>query len=383
MNLNKLKEEFTALYGEGKVDVFFAPGRVNLIGEHIDYNGGLVMPATISLGIYGLKRKRNDSIINLVSKDAPNRVAIDLNEEIKYVASDGFANYPKGVIKKLLEEGFKVEGADIMFASTLPMGSGLSSSAAIEVLTAFMMLYPENQIDRIKIAKMCKDVENNFVGVNCGIMDQFAVSMGKKDHAILLNSDTLEYEYVPIKLGEFTLVIMDTGKRRELNESKYNERRKECEEALSNIQQKKAISNLCEASLEDILLLDNEVLRKRTLHVITENVRVKKASIALKNGDIKEFGKLLVESHNSLRDNFEVTGVHLDTIVEEALKQPGCIGARMTGAGFGGCAIAVVATDGLDDFIRNVSLNYKVKTGLEPKFYRAQIVDGVDFLGNF
>jgi galactokinase len=176
---------------------------------------------------------------------------------------------------------------------------------------------------------------------------------------------------------------MDTGKRRELNESKYNERRKECEEALSNIQQKKAISNLCEASLEDILLLDNEVLRKRTLHVITENERVKKASIALKNGDIKEFGKLLVESHNSLRDNFEVTGVHLDTIVEEALKQPGCIGARMTGAGFGGCAIAVVASDGLDDFVRNVSLNYKVKTGLEPKFYRAQIVDGVDFLGNF
>jgi len=383
MNLNKLKEEFTALYGEGKVDVFFAPGRVNLIGEHIDYNGGLVMPVTIALGIYGLKRKRNDSIINLVSKDAPNRVLVDLNEEIEYVASDGWANYPKGVIKKLLEEGFKVEGADIMFASTLPMGSGLSSSAAIEVLTAFMMLYPENQIDRIKIAKMCKDVENNFVGVNCGIMDQFAVSMGKKDHAILLNSDTLEYEYVPIKLGEFTLLIMDTGKRRELNESKYNERRKECEEALSNIQQKKTISNLCEASLEDILLLDNEVLRKRTVHVITENERVKKASIALKNGDLKEFGKLLVESHNSLRDNFEVTGVHLDTIVEEALKQPGCIGARMTGAGFGGCAIAVVASDGLDDFIRNVSLNYKVKTGLEPKFYRAQIVDEVDFLGNF
>jgi galactokinase len=341
------------------------------------------MPATISLGIYGLKRKRNDSIINLVSKDAPNRVLVDLNEEIKYIASDGFANYPKGVIKKILEEGFKVEGTDIMFASTLPMGSGLSSSAAIEVLTAFMMLYPENQIDRIKIAKMCKDVENNFVGVNCGIMDQFAVSMGKKDHAILLNSDTLEYEYIPIRLEGYTLVIMDTGKRRELNESKYNERRKECEEALSNIQQKKTISNLCEASLEDILLLDNEVLRKRTVHVITENERVKKASIALKNGDLKEFGKLLVESHNSLRDNFEVTGVHLDTIVEEALKQPGCIGARMTGAGFGGCAIAVVASDGLDDFVRNVSLNYKVKTGLEPKFYRAQIVDGVDFLGNF
>jgi galactokinase len=382
MNLNKLKEEFTALYGEGTVDVFFAPGRVNLIGEHIDYNGGLVMPATISLGIYGLKRNRNDSIVSLVSKDAPNRVVINLNDEIKYTTSDGWANYPKGVIKKLVESGFRIGGADIMFASTLPMGSGLSSSAAIEVLTAFMMLYSENSIDRIEIAKMCKDVENNFVGVNCGIMDQFAVSMGKKDNAILLNSDTLEYEYIPIRLEGYTLVVMDTGKRRELNESKYNERRKECEEALLRIQAKISISNLCEAALEDISILDDKILRRRVLHVITENERVKKASIALKEGDIKTFGKLLVESHNSLRDNFEVTAFYLDTIVEEALKQPGCIGARMTGAGFGGCAIAVVANDRLDDFIRYVSLNYKAKTGLEPKFYEAHIVDGVDFVGN-
>lgn len=381
MNLNKLKEEFVKIYGKGPIDLFFAPGRVNLIGEHIDYNGGLVMPTTISLGIYGLNRNRNDSKIKLISKYAQNEVIIDLKSEIIFNISDGWANYPKGVIKKLIEMGFNINGADIFYESNLPIGSGLSSSAAIEVLTAFMMLYGANTIDMVEIAKMCKEVENNFVGVNCGIMDQFAVSMGKKDYAILLNSDTLKYEYIPVQLEGYSLIIMDTNKRRELNDSKYNERRMECEEALSKIRSNKDIQNLCEATLSDISTLNDETLRKRALHVITENERVKKASVALKEGDIKTFGKLLVDSHASLRDNFEVTGFYLDAIVEEALKHNACIGARMTGAGFGGCAIALVEKNSLNDFENQIALRYMEKTGIAPKFYVAQISDGVSLIG--
>lgn len=380
MDLSKLKEYFEEIYGVGSIEVFFAPGRINLIGEHIDYNGGLVMPATISLGIYGLKRERSDSIVRLVSKDEANEAIIDLNRNIEYKKSDGWANYPKGVIKKLIEKGFNLRGADILYVSTLPIGAGLSSSAAIEVLTAYMMLYGTNSIDRVEIAILCKDAENNFVGVNCGIMDQFSVSLGKKDHAILLNSFTLSYEYVPLNLDGFSFVIMDTNKRRELNNSEYNNRRKECEIALENIRKTKTIANLCEGTLEDIKLLEEETLRKRALHVITENERVKKGAVVLREGNLEEFGKLLNESHKSLSENFEVTGFYLDTIVEEAQKHPGCIGARMTGAGFGGCAIALVENGKLTDFIDTISSRYKEKTGEEGKFYTVQVVNGVDFL---
>ncbi|MGC9125444.1 MAG: galactokinase [Caldisericaceae bacterium] len=381
MDLNKLKDSFCKSYGNGPVEVFFAPGRLNLIGEHIDYNGGLVMPAAVSLGIYGVKRERNDSIVRLISRDAPNEVIVDLREDIIYDRNDGWANYPKGVIKKLIESDCLLNGADIMYVSNLPMGAGLSSSAAIEVLTAFMFLYGKSAIDREELAIMCKEVENNFIGVNCGIMDQFAVSMGKKDNAILLDSFTLAYEYIPVLLDGYSLVIMDTNKRRELSDSKYNYRRRECEIAFEKISAKKAIANLCKASIDDVSALDDEILRRRALHVVSENERVKKAAAALKAGDIEAFGRLLVESHLSLRDNFEVTGFYLDTIVEEALKHSGCAGARMTGAGFGGCAIAIVKEDVVTDFERSVGGSYKEKTGLDAKFYIANISDGVNFIG--
>ncbi|MGC8757876.1 MAG: galactokinase [Caldisericaceae bacterium] len=381
MDLNKLKDSFCKSYGNGPVEVFFAPGRLNLIGEHIDYNGGLVMPAAVSLGIYGVKRERNDSIVRLISRDAPNEVIVDLREDIIYDRNDGWANYPKGVIKKLIESDCLLNGADIMYVSNLPMGAGLSSSAAIEVLTAFMLLYGKSAIDREELAIMCKEVENNFIGVNCGIMDQFAVSMGKKDNAILLDSFTLAYEYIPVLLDGYSLVIMDTNKRRELSDSKYNYRRRECEIAFEKISAKKAIANLCKASIEDVSALNDGILRKRALHVIRENERVKRAAVALKAGDIEGFGRLLVESHVSLRDNFEVTGFYLDTIVEEALKHSGCAGARMTGAGFGGCAIAIVKEDVVTDFERSVGGSYKEKTGLDAKFYIANISDGVNFIG--
>jgi len=380
MDLNKLKELFVEAYGKGEVEMFFAPGRVNLIGEHIDYNGGLVLPAALSLGIYGMKRDRDDLLIRLRSKNTSNEVIMMLDDEISYQKKDGWGNYPKGVVKKLLELGYRLKGADIMYVGNLPAGAGLSSSAAIEVLTTYMMLYGISQIDRLEIAKLCQEVENLFIGVNCGIMDQFAVSMGKKDHAILLDSHNLSYEYIPFRLDGYSLLIMDTNKRRELNESKYNERRAECETALEEIRQVKSIPNLCAASLDDVSFIKEGAVRKRVIHAITENGRVKKAVSVLIEGDLLSFGRLLSESHLSLRDNFEVTGFHLDIMVEKALKHPACIGARMTGAGFGGCAIALVRSDHLDSFIRTVSSGYKEKTSLDATFYVAEISDGVKFL---
>ncbi|GAA0785218.1 galactokinase [Hathewaya limosa] len=384
MECNELKEKFIEVYGNNSTDeiqYFHSPGRVNLIGEHIDYNGGLVFPCALDFGTYALVRKRNDSKVKLSSTNFKLQIEVDINS-IEYKQEDDWANYPKGVIKVIMDKGYKASGMDILISGDIPNGAGLSSSASLEVLIAHIVnvLFNNGKINMIDLVKFSQKAENKFVGVNCGIMDQFAVGMGKKNKAILLNCNTLDYMYADIDLKEYTLVLMNTNKRRALNESKYNERRSECDKALDIIIKEKNISNLCELSKKDFqqyeTLLKDEVLRRRVKHVVFENIRVKKAFEALNNGNLREFGNLLIESHNSLKELYEVTGKELDTIVYEALKIEGCIGARMTGAGFGGCAIALVKKTELDKFKEEVSREYKKVIGYEPSFYFSGIGEG-------
>lgn len=358
---------------------------MNLIGEHIDYNGGFVFPGALTVGIYAALSLRDDNKIRMRSKNVAGEVIVNLDEELVYKKEDDWGNYPKGVMKALKDLGHEVPGMDIVLYSNIPDGAGLSSSAALEVLMAYIILYLENpeQIDRVEVSKLCQKVENEFVGVNCGIMDQFAVAVGKKDHAILLDCASLYYEYAPLNLGDYSLVIMSTNKRRELADSKYNERRAECEKALEIINENKTekLENLCQATLEDIeSFIKDETIKKRAIHVVTENERVKNSMEMLKANDILGFGKLLTASHMSLENDYEVTGLHLDTLVHEALKIEGCIGARMTGAGFGGCAIALVDNAKVEEFKEKVSVAYKEVTEITPSFYTSNIGEGTHVL---
>ena len=382
ISADDIRKKFIELYGDtGRpVSVFFAPGRVNLIGEHIDYSGGKVFPVALSIGITAAVRLRDDKFIRMRSTGYHNEVKINLEEDIRYQNEYDWGNYPAGVIRELRLKGKTVFGCDILFASDLPDGSGLSSSAALEVLTGFLFLYYTEQehIDKVALAKLCKDVENDFIGVNCGIMDQFAVAMGKKNNATLLDTATLEYRYVPFDLTRHQLLIMNTKKRRELADSKYNERRAECERALSVIQSHTDVKSLVDVQMEDInRYINDPILRKRAKHVTTENWRVVKTIEFLEMGNLEAFGRLMVASHASLRENYEVTGKELDVIVEEALKVMGCIGARMTGAGFGGCAIAIVESDRVEELKKSVSDNYKIRIGHRPEIYSVTIEDGV------
>lgn len=383
MDVKDLKKEFEKLYGEGEIRTFHSPGRINLIGEHIDYNGGYVFPCALDFGTFGLVRERIDNKVFLASTNFALKVDIDL-ENIEYKEEDDWANYPKGVIKEMLVAGHNVQGMDILVSGNIPNGSGLSSSASLEVLIAVIIsnLFNQGTLDRVELVKLCQKAENQFVGVNCGIMDQFAIGMGKKDRAILLDCNTLKYSYADMKLGECTLVIMNTNKRRALNESKYNERRAECEEALKELQAKKYINSLCELTVEEYnkveYLIQKENVKKRAEHAVYENERTKKAFEALNKGNIIEFGQLLTASHNSLRDLYEVTGIELDTIVAEASKFSWCLGARMTGAGFGGCAIAIVEKSKVSDFIDTVKKEYTEKIGYEPSFYKSGIGEGTE-----
>ncbi len=382
-----MKVLFEKEYGEDnrEIKTFLSPGRVNLIGEHIDYNGGFVFPGALTVGIYAAIALRDDNKIRMRSKNVAGEVVINLDEELAYKKEDDWGNYPKGVIKALKDLGHNVPGMDLVLYSNIPDGAGLSSSAALEVLMAYIILYLENpeQIDRVEVAKICQKVENEFVGVNCGIMDQFAVSVGKKDSAILLDCASLYYEYAPLNLGDYSLVIMSTNKRRELADSKYNERRAECEKALEiiNSNKEEKLPNLCAATLNDIeSFITDETIKKRAIHVVTENERVKKSMEMLKANDIKAFGALMTASHLSLENDYEVTGLHLDTLVHEALKIEGCIGARMTGAGFGGCAIALVDNKKVDEFKEKVSIAYENVTGIKPSFYTSNIGEGTHIL---
>jgi len=379
---SRLTEEFLKTYGGEARDVglFFAPGRVNLIGEHTDYNGGYVLPAAISLGIRAAVRYTGGRTVRFRSTDFPGGTSIDLDGEIRPDKKDGWAAYPKGVVAHLLRQGYPVPGCEVLFSGDLPIGAGLSSSAALEVLTGYLLLYPlrGGSVDRVALATTCRAVENDFVGVGCGIMDQFIAAMGKKDHAVLLNCSTLEHTYIPAQLGGFKLVIMDTGKRRKLDESMFNKRRAECEGALAEIRKHRDIRDLCAATLQEVSeLITGETLKKRARHVVSENLRTLEAARLLAAGDTVGFGRLLTESHNSLRRDYEVSCPELDTIVEEALAVGGCLGARMTGAGFGGCAIALVRSWELIEFEERVKAGYRRRTRLDASIYDAAIGDGV------
>lgn len=383
MNLTTLNTTFENLFHTLPEKAFFAPGRINLIGEHTDYNGGHVFPCAITYGTYAVARKREDQLIRLYSMNFPDKgiIEFDLNQ-LNYEKDHNWANYPKGMVRFIKEAGYEIpSGFECVIHGNIPNGAGLSSSASIELLTGVLVngLF-ELEIPRLQLIKLGKKVENEFIGVNSGIMDQFAIGMGMKDAGILLDCQTLKYEYAPIHLEDYKILIINTNKRRELADSKYNERRAECEEALAQLQQKlpiKALGQLSEEEFdENQSLITNEIVRKRAKHAVYENVRTVKALEELRAGNVAEFGLLMNQSHISLRDDYEVTGLELDTLVEAAWKHPGVLGARMTGAGFGGCAIAIVANEEVESFITNVGAVYLDKIGYKADFYVASIGDG-------
>jgi galactokinase len=377
----ELLKEFHNRFHKEPEKIFFCPGRVNLIGEHIDYNGGNVMPCAISLGTWLAVSKNIDKRFRFQCLNFPETADLHLQESFSKTGKQWF-NYPLGVINYFIQEGHNLSGLDMLFYGDLPIGAGLSSSASIEVLMAFALneLF-QTDISKMDIALLGKKVENEFIGVNCGIMDQFAVAMGQKDKAILLNCDTLDFEYLPFKTGGYDLVIINSNKQRTLADSKYNERFAECGTALKLLKQKLSVGNLCEVSIAEFelnqQLIDDPVLRKRALHVISENARVKDAVIALQTGDMEVFGKLMYASHQSLKDLYEVSGKELDTIVDFCKIYDGCIGARMTGAGFGGCAIALIMKNRVNDFTENLASYYKEKIGYALEIFVSGADDGV------
>lgn len=379
----KLGGLFKQIFDEASEGIYFSPGRINLIGEHTDYNGGHVFPAAITIGTYGAARKRQDNQLRFYSENFPQLGIIQSNlDELVYKKEDDWANYPKGVLKYLKEKYPQLTfGMDILFCGDIPNGAGLSSSASIELLMGVIVgdLF-QIAIKRLELVKIGQQVENNFIGVNSGIMDQFAIGMGKKNQAILLDTNTLEYNYVPADFSDHQVIIMNTNKRRELADSKYNERRTECEKALQALQKSLPIHSLGELTEEQLKenqnLIPNDILLKRARHAVSENERTLQAEKALKENDLVTFGQLLNASHASLRKDYEVTGPELDTLVAAAQSQPGVLGARMTGAGFGGCAIALVNRDQTETFIENVDDTYKEQIGYAADFYPAAIDDG-------
>lgn len=379
MNQLALRSKFNEVFKKEKL-YFFAPGRVNLIGEHTDYNGGHVFPCALSFGTHCVFCKRDDKKVRLYSLNFPEKGIIDADlSAISYDKKQDWANYPLGVIKTLQNHGYNInQGFELMFWGDIPNGAGLSSSASIELATAVAMNKVFNlYIPQVELVKFCQEAENKFVGMNCGIMDQFAIGMGKEGCAVLLDCNTLNYEYAPLDLKGMSIVIMNTNKRRELADSKYNERRAECERALKELQRKLPIKSLGDLSINEFEknkeLITNPTDRKRAKHAVYENQRTLQAVERLKAGDLKTFGKLMNESHISLRDDYEVTGKELDTLAEAAWQQPGVLGARMTGAGFGGCAIALVQDADVKHFIDNVGKIYREKTGFQADFYIASV----------
>ena len=378
-----LEEKFENLFGKASEGEFFSPGRVNLIGEHTDYNGGHVFPCALTIGTYALVSKREDNLVRVASLNFEELGAIEFDiNNIVYDKKDDWANYPKGVIKVMQDYGFKTpNGFEILFYGNIPNGSGLSSSASIEVLMGTIINEAFNlNINMIDIVKMCQEAENKFIGVNCGIMDQFAIGMGKKNCAILLDCNTLEYEYSTLKMDGYKIVIGNTNKKRGLADSKYNERRSECEDALASIQKVlniNTLGELTEEQFEEVKhVIGDEVKEKRAKHAVYENQRTLKAVEALNNNDLVTFGKLMNDSHISLRDDYEVTGKELDTLVEIAWKQEGVIGSRMTGAGFGGCTVSIVKEDCVTKFTENIEREYEKIIGYKPSFYIVDISDG-------
>ena len=389
MTPNEIKSEFIKLYGgdEKDIRIFYSPGRVNLIGEHTDYNGGFVFPAALTMGTMIALRVTGGSKIRMKATDLPDMVEMDIDNLDNY-RDLWWGNYQAGVCVELQKEGYDIVGCDMLYDDTLPHGGGLSSSAAIEVATALSFATLSNEkngindpVDMIKMAFIGQAAEHNYCNVNCGIMDQFASAMGKKDHAIFLDCKKMDYQLVPLKMDGCKLVITNTNKKHSLASSKYNERRSECDtgfailkEALPEIN---CLGDITVEMFESVKhLIKDEIILNRVTHVINEDDRVLRSIKALTDGDIELFGKLMNESHVSLRDLYEVTGDELDTLASEAWKIPGVLGSRMTGAGFGGSTVSIVKKDAVDEFKEKVGKNYTEKIGYAPTFYVCDIGDG-------
>uniref|UniRef100_UPI003EBCD7E4 galactokinase n=1 Tax=Bacillus maqinnsis TaxID=3229854 RepID=UPI003EBCD7E4 len=382
--IDTLRAAFHQQFGNrGPLRYFFAPGRVNLIGEHTDYNGGHVFPCALTLGTYAACAKRSDGLVRMYSLNFEEEGVkeVDLSE-IAYEESDGWANYPKGVFSKFAEGGMNVkEGFDIVYFGNIPNGAGLSSSASIELVTAVLIdEWYSFGVSNVDLALLAQRAENEFIGVNCGIMDQFSISLGKENHAILLKCDTLSYEYSPFRQDGLSLVIANTNKKRTLADSKYNERRAECQSALDDLRKELDIAHLCELTADELQqhahLIQDTTNLKRARHAVTENERTLKAVNFLKDDKIEELGALMKASHLSLKNDYEVTGLELDALAEAAWRHPGTIGSRMTGAGFGGCTVSIVKDELLDSFIEETGAIYYEKTGIQASFYITGIGDG-------
>ncbi|HFU3844352.1 TPA: galactokinase [Streptococcus suis] len=383
MNKEQLKQAFLDVFGQEADATFFSPGRINLIGEHTDYNGGHVFPAAITLGTYGAARKRDDQLLRFYSANFEELgiIEVDLNNLV-FDKADNWTNYAKGVLNFLQEAGHTIDtGMEVFVYGNIPNGSGLSSSASLELLIGIIAeeLYGL-ELTRLDLVKIGKQTENHFIGVNSGIMDQFAIGMGADQRAIYLDTNTLEYELVPLDLGDHLIVIMNTNKRRELADSKYNERRAECEKAVEELNAVLNIQTLGELDEwtfdQYSYLIKDENRIKRARHAVLENQRTLQARKALEEGDLATFGRLVNASHVSLEHDYEVTGLELDTLAHTAWEQEGVLGARMTGAGFGGCGIAIVHKDKVDAFTENVGKTYTEVVGYEPSFYVAEIAGG-------
>jgi galactokinase len=389
MKVEELKIKFIEIFGGKKQNIraFSSPGRVNLIGEHTDYNGGYVLPAALTVSSNVVVRPRKDRQINLIATDLNIMVNASL-DRLDNFRNLKWGSYQIGVADELQKAGYKLTGCDMLFHDMVPLGAGLSSSAAIEIAAglAFLSCREDSDgevtdVDMKELALLSQKAENNFIGVNCGIMDQFASAMGKANHAIFLNCRNLEYKLVPLRLKGYEIVITNTNKKRSLADSKYNERRRECESGLEMLKNSlSGINCLGDLSLSDLTgrknMFKDETIYRRLLHVVSENTRVTDSVKALEKDDIALFGKLMCDSHESLKYNYEVTGNELDVLAEEAVKIKGVAGSRMTGAGFGGCTVSIVRSEAIDEFIDEVGNNYTKRTGLTASFYVSRAGDG-------
>lgn len=376
----ELTKEFLEHYKHEPAQYYFTPGRVNLIGEHIDYNGGLVMPCAVTLGTWLALAPNNENVIRFKSLNFEEEATIELKDS--YVKDGkGWYNYPLGIFNEILKDHKIPGGLDLLFTGNIPIGSGLSSSASIEVVMAYALNdYFNLGYDRLQLVLMAKRVENDFIGLNSGIMDQFAVAFGESHKALVLDCDTLKYKAVDCNLGEYNLAIINTNKPRKLAESKYNERVAECQTALEQLNQEIKLHALCELTAEKFALhshlITDETVLKRATHVIKENDRVHLAAKALSEGELNEFGRLMYASHQSLRELYEVSGVELDTVVDFCAGYEPVIGARMTGAGFGGCAIALLRKGQEEDFAKKLTEYYEERIGYAPGIYVSEIGNG-------
>lgn len=398
----ELRRQFLAMYGDSpqQVEFFAAPARINIIGEHIDYNGGMVLPTAIDRYIFLAIRRRNDTTINYDDIRFPGRFTFDIRENFSYKKESDYCNYLNGVITILKDKGVSFPtGFDALFFSCIPDGGGVSSSSALECcfIAAMSHLYDGN-INPVDNALIGQETEHRFMNVQCGIMDQFIIATARKDSAVLLNCATLDYQYIPLKLGDYRFIVMNSNKKRQLADSKYNQRVAECKEGLEilnkslTLQGKKTVENPCSITTEQLEVLkeslqvtppqtaSSEIIYRRMHHCITENQRVYKAIEALKSGNLQELGQLINASHQSLKEDYETTGIELDTLNQEANKVAGCLGSRVTGAGFGGCAIALVHKDSIPEFIKTVGAAYKEKIGYEATFFECATGNGAGIL---